>query len=253
MRWAKISRDRRISDWFNLKSHSLSLYVCLLALDLPPMPAAHLNQPPTNTNKCMTLWHYDREIFCCVSDDEIKSNSNWVFATWSSNKFWSGVPLCSHHKCDHLWSFLCRQLLLNFFHHQVSKPSSNCNKLLHCTTIIVLFVIWTRNDSETITQQYEQIYYCFESCEQHAWRWWDWTVDSCETWVGNSVPYAHHGYYTPLCHCSFVWMFQMCDRSCRRPTSHHDLLHWRQAYWYWQILLWTYLASSAALETSSSI
>jgi hypothetical protein len=125
MRWVKISTDRRISDWFNLKSHSLSLYVRLLALDLSPMPAAHLNQPPTNTNKCMTLRHYDREIFCCcVSDDEIKSNSNWVFATWSSNKFWSGVPLCSHHKCDHLWSFLCHQLLLNFFHHQVSKPSS---------------------------------------------------------------------------------------------------------------------------------
>jgi len=34
---------------------------------------------------------------------------------------------CSFPFISQVWSFLCHQLLLNFFHHQVSKPSSNCN------------------------------------------------------------------------------------------------------------------------------
>jgi hypothetical protein len=148
---------------------------------------------------------------------------------------------------------LCHQLLLNFFHQQVSKPSSNCNKLLHCTTIIVLFVIWTRNDSETITQQYEQIYYCFESCEQHAWRWW--VVQLIPVKPGEETQFLMHIMATTLLYVIAVFFgcFRCAHRSCCRPTSHHHLLHWRQAYHYWQILLWTYLTSSAALETSSSV
>jgi hypothetical protein len=72
---------------------------------------------------------------------------------------------------------------------------------------------------------------------------------------GEETQFLMHGMATTLLYVIAVF-FGCCrcaHRSCHRPTSLHRLLHWRQAYWYWQILLWTYLASSAALETSSSV
>lgn len=238
------------------------------------MPAAHLNQPPTNTNKCMTLWHYDREIFCCcVLDDEIKSNSNWVFATWSSNKFWSGVPLCSHHKCDHLWSFLCCQLLLNFFHHQVSKPSSNCNKLSplhynHCP-VCDLNKKWFRNDYTTIWANLLLFWVMWTTCLKVVGldSWFLWNLGRklsslCTSWLLHSfmslqrsldVSDVHTDHAVDLPHimiCCTGDKLIGIGRSCCGPTSHH-LQHWRQAHQYNFFYLWTVINVTQKLSLFS--